>query len=146
MIGVPGSRRGATAAFVVLLVFVLGADPGASPETAPRNRASVCDLSGEKPIATGRFVTVLGRLGRDDSGFILLDKKCPTASVHLRESAPGILGETCSPESPKVGLRCLLDSTTRAVSGLVSGVFEVGPDGAPYITVWDLNNVVEDDT
>jgi len=115
--------------------------PASASDVALRYRATVCELTGDKPRKPGSFVTVVGRLDRNESGFILLDRACPGALLRLRESAPGILGETCVPEAPLVGLRCLLNSAKRPVTGRVSGVFGRSPDGLPYIEVWDLNDV-----
>jgi hypothetical protein len=112
-----------------------------SPIDASHPTTTVCALTQGSKVVTATYRVVTGRLSRGASGFVLLDDTCAGASLQLRESAPGILGETCDASRPKSGLRCLLDSTSQPVFGTVSGMYERKSGSSPTLVVWDLTDV-----
>ena len=138
-------RMLANSAVVLLALLNCETLAGEPPETTqdapPYHLTTVCALTASTRQVAPTFRVVSGRISRRPDGFVLVDDSCQNQSLLLRESAPGILGETCSSSAPQVGLSCLLDSTKEPIFGTVSGMFHWQSGGKPTLIVWDVNDV-----
>jgi hypothetical protein len=113
-------------------------------EKSVKQRPTICELLGDPTTYAGHFVFLSGRLVKQSGDFALVDDGCLNVVVVLKNSGSlDVLGLTCKPKEPLVGLTCLMSSTTDSImitaSGVVSRVAK--SNGNPFLSVWDVSNV-----
>jgi hypothetical protein len=113
-------------------------------EKSAKQRPTICELLGDPTAYAGHFVFLSGRLVKPSGDFALVDDGCSNAVVILKNSGSlDVLGLTCKPKEPLVGLTCLISSTTDPImitaSGMISRV--VKSNGDLILSVWDVSNV-----
>jgi hypothetical protein len=128
-------------AALLLASFQAISDPSKGSD---KQRPTICELLADPTTYAGHFVFLSGRLVKHSGDFTLVDDGCSNGVVLLRNSGSlDVLGLTCKPKKPLVGLTCLLSSTTDSIMITASGmVSRVGKsNGKPFLSVWDVSNV-----
>jgi hypothetical protein len=113
-------------------------------EKSAKQRPTICELLDDSSAYAGHFVFLSGRLVKQSGDFALVDDGCLNAVVVLKNSGSlDILGLTCKPKQPLVGLTCLMNSTTDSIMITASGVVSrVGKSNEkPFLSVWEVSNV-----
>jgi hypothetical protein len=109
-----------------------------------KQRPTICELLGDPNTYAGHFVFLSGRLVKQSGDLALVDDGCLDAIVLLKNSGSlDVLGLTCKPREPLVGLTCLMSSTTDSIMITASGIVSRGskPNEKPILSVWDVSNV-----
>ena len=129
--------------FAALLLASLQAisDPSKGSD---KQRPTICELLDDPTTYAGHFVFLSGRLVKQSGDFALVDDGCSNAVILLKNSGSlDVLGLTCKPKEPLVGLTCLMSSTTDSIMITASGIVSrVGKSNEkPILSVWDVSNV-----